>query len=109
MNTRIDYLYRDACNYKTWNSVVICGLLSDRQKQEILNCLACGDYFIPSDVGLPEVRFDEFNSEVDTDWFEMYGDAFEETKNKYDINITPEELVAAFQACKNKWNAMWNY
>lgn len=108
MNTRIDYLYRDACNFKTWNSVVIHGLLSDHQKQEILNCLACGLYFIPEDVGLPEVRFDEFDPEIDSDWFEMYPDAFEETNNEYDFNITPEELVKAFQNYESKWDDMWS-
>lgn len=39
INTRISYLYRDACNYKIQNVAVVKGLMSGEQQQQILNCL----------------------------------------------------------------------
>ena len=35
MNTIIEYLYRDASNYKQWNKVVIRGELSSEQLERI--------------------------------------------------------------------------
>ena len=58
MNTRINYLYRDACNYKRSNCAVVAGTLTDEEKKEIFQSLD-GEYFIPRQVGLPEVRFDD--------------------------------------------------
>lgn len=31
INTQINYLYRDAENYKVWNSCVVLGLISEAQ------------------------------------------------------------------------------
>lgn len=70
MNTRIDYLYRDASNYKQPNSVVVSGLFTARQVGEILGCLNDGEYFIPSQVGLPETRFGEI-TEDDHCWLNL--------------------------------------
>lgn len=39
MNTCILYLYRDACNYKVYNEVIINGVLSPGQINLILDCL----------------------------------------------------------------------
>lgn len=54
MNTCISYLYRDACNYKIHNEVIINGVLTSAQIDSIMDCLLDGEYFIPSQVGLPE-------------------------------------------------------
>ena len=53
MNTRICYLYRDSDNYKVHNMCVIHGELTDSQIDQILECCDMGEYFIPSQVGLP--------------------------------------------------------
>lgn len=70
MNTKISYLYRDASNYKIQNECIVRGLLTDAQIKAILDCRD-GDNFIPSQVGLPEKRFDRFDPEEDTCWFEL--------------------------------------
>lgn len=62
MNTKISYLYRDASNYKVPNECIVRGLLTDEQTKAILDCLDM-DNFIPSQVGLPERRFDRFDPE----------------------------------------------
>ena len=102
-NTKINYLYRDADNYKVHNECVINGVLTGAQKAVILECLDDGEYFIPSLVGLPEVRFDEEDPAVDHQWFVLREEDFEETTERSTTYMTPDELVAAFCKCKDRW------
>lgn len=102
-NTKISYLYRDASNWKVHNECVIKGVLSPAQIKTILDCCDC-EYFIPSNVGLPEKRFEKW-TEDDHIWFEFneWEDCFEETLEPANVNITCDELVAAFERCKDNW------
>ena len=102
MNTRVEYLYRDADNYKVYNVCVISGMLTQEQRQAICGCLDMGEFFIPSAVGLPENRFSDI-TEADHCWFEMCANPFEDTLAEPTVGITSDELVAAFQRCKNNW------
>lgn len=103
MNTRIEYLYRDGSNYKVHNECVIEGELTEPQQDIILACRDDDIYFIPSDVGLPEVRFDSWDEQYDHDWFELYDYAFSSTDANPDVHITAAELVEAFLAHKEEW------
>lgn len=102
MNTRISYLYRDASNYKVPNECIVRGLLTDEQTNAILDCLD-GDNFIPSQVGLPERRFDRFDPEEDTCWFELYESGFDPTDAEATVDMSVEELVSRFLSKKNHW------
>lgn len=102
MNTRISYLYRDASNYKVPNECIVRGLLTDEQTKAILDCLDT-DNFIPSQVGLPERRFDRFDPEEDTCWFELYESGFEPTDAEATVDLSVEELVSRFLSKKNHW------
>lgn len=102
MNTRISYLYRDASNYKVPNECIVRGLLTDEQTKAILDCLDV-DNFIPSQVGLPERRFDRFDPEEDTCWFELYESGFEPTDAEATVDMSVEELVSRFLSKKNHW------
>lgn len=102
MNTRISYLYRDACNYKVFNEAVIKGILTEEQQSFILNCLHDGEYFIPEQVGLPEEKFG-YETEDDHCWFELETGFAELCELKPTVNITADELVSAFLAAKNDW------
>lgn len=64
-NTLIQYLYRDADNYKVQNECVIKGVLSEEDIQTILDSLEDDEVFIPRLVGLPEKRFDTYDPQVD--------------------------------------------
>ena len=66
MNTLLEYLYRDASNYKQHGSAVIAGALS---LKEIRHLLIDGGYFIPSQAGLPDLqhKFKEQGFEYPTD------------------------------------------
>lgn len=46
MNTKINYLYRDADNYKVHNECVVQGTISAEQVAVVLECLDEGEYFI---------------------------------------------------------------
>ena len=108
-NTLMQYLYRDANNFKALNRIVLKGEISQEQKESIMDCLEnstgdCGD-FIPNQVGLPEIRLGDVDQEDDGPWFELDLEyAFTETDEKADTSITIDELVTRFKECKGAWN-----
>lgn len=104
MNTCINYLYRDANNYKMQNFCIIDGEITPNQIAEIRACLDEGKYFIPHQVGLPERRFDKNDSQSDHCWFELSEIGFELTDEPSDLRLTVEQLVENFQRAKNCWN-----
>lgn len=101
-NTKINYLYRDASNYKVHNEVVVAGQFTEQQKEKIINCLEDEENFVPSQVGLPEKRFEQENDD-DHPWFELREDGFEETEEDPTIEMTAMQLYAAFCDKKDKW------
>ncbi len=103
MNTKISYLYRDADNYKFHNECVVQGEISEMQIQKILDCCDMGEYFIPSQVGMPERKFDEYDTEADHCWFELNKDGFEYTDQLADVSLTAQQLVENFALCKGQW------
>ncbi len=74
MNTLLEYLYRDASNYKQHGSVVLEGAIS---LKDIRPLLIDGEYFIPSQAGLPDLQHKfkaqgfEYPTEDDHAWHEM--------------------------------------
>lgn len=104
INTQINYLYRDADNYKVWNSCVVLGTISEAQVAEIISCLDSGEYFIPRQVGLPEKRFEKLDPEADHCWFELSADGFEATENGSNTDMTVEQLLTMFRKAKNNWH-----
>lgn len=105
-NTRIDYFYRDASNYKKPNMVIVSGSISEEQRQTIMDCLDKGEYFIPHLVRLPEIRFDTYSEEDDHPWFELHDCAFSDTEEPPTVAISADELVKAFQARKDCWHQL---
>ena len=103
MNTKISYPYRDAGNYKRYNECIVAGALSAKQIRAILDCCDMGEYFIPGQVGLPEHRFDTYDSQADHCWFELTADSFSETIEPPTIALTATELVNRFEGCRNNW------
>ena len=107
MNTKINYLYRDGGNYKVYNEAVISGVFTEEQKKTILDCLDCGEFFVPSAVGLPERTMEDYGFDYDTELdhplFEKEDNFFEETADEPTVEITAEELVQAFVKHKDRW------
>ena len=101
-NTEVQYLYRDANNFKRWNLCVVQGTLTDEEMAEIWNCCDSGEYFYPNKVGLPENRYS--GTDADMPWFELAG--FDQTSRKPNVNITAQELLEKFRSLKGTWGIM---
>ncbi len=99
MNTIIQYLYRDASNYKKWNEVIIRGELSSEQLERIEACLFDGEYFVPRSVGLPEVRITDYRTDDDHCWFEwaVCDVEMEFTEACPTVDMSADELVERFE------------
>ena len=104
MNTQIRYLYRDASNYKVENECVVHGTFTPEQIAQIMDCCDLGEYFIQTQVGLPEQRFDRYDPEEDHCWFELAEDRFEETAKPATVGISAQQLIENFAAAKEHWN-----
>lgn len=83
MNTLLEYLYRDASNYKQHGSVVMEGSLA---LKEVRHLLVDGEYFIPSQAGLPDLQQKfraqgfEYPTEDDHTWHEIVSIAANQKK-----------------------------
>ena len=107
-NTKIEFLYRDASNYKFYHEVVVAGCISDSQVDTIISTLDDGEYFIPSVVGLPcdyATGFDE--NEDDHPWCELSQHSFKRTAAKPTISISASELVKRFEEAKGEWKSLY--
>ena len=103
MNTQINYLYRDASNYKVYNECVIEGEITDEQIMTIIGCLEDGEYFIPEQVGLDANRFSDFTDD-DHCLMELCKQDFSHTDKKPTVNLNCEQLVRNFEDAKGNWN-----
>ena len=62
-----------------------------------------GEYFIPRQVGMPERKFDEYDTEADHCWFELSKEGFEYTEQPANVSLTAQQLAENFAACRNNW------
>lgn len=90
MNTKVNYLYRDADNYKQHNEEIISGTITEEQIQQILETLNDGEYFIPHLIGFAEV-FCGSITDSDHPYFELHQTDFEETEAEPTVNLTAEQ------------------
>lgn len=104
MNTRINYLYRDGSNYKMQNTAILQGEITPAQEAAIIDCLERGEYFIPSQVGLPERRFDKLEEHDDRAWFEWQ--CCKLTDALPTVQMTVDDLVRQFAERKDNWDAL---
>jgi hypothetical protein len=99
MNTKFVYLYRDACNYKTYNEVIISGSVGF---EEIQPYLRDETFFIPSEVGLTDLQDDVF-SIYDHIWHEI--NSIQATDSDPTVDLRAVSLIAKFKlAHRNNWN-----
>jgi len=102
MNTKIDYLYRDAGNYKLWNQCIVSGELTKEQQNQIIESLHEGEFFIPRKIPLPEKRFDKWD-DADHIWFELNEDSFSFTEEEPTVSLSSDELLKGFLKNKGRW------
>lgn len=101
MNTKIEYQYRDAENYKKRDTVIIQGHISS---EEFTPLLYDNEYFIPSEVGLKDLQELPFQH-YDHIWHEILD--ISPTDDQPTCNIDANHLLQAFhKASDNDWNVV---
>ena len=101
-NTRLNYLYRDASNYKTCNSVVLSGTMTDEMFKEMQECCEDGyEMFIPEQLGLDLIR-DWETTEDDHPYAEL--EDYELVPDKPTTDMTVEELLEKFREARDDWH-----
>lgn len=51
----LEYLYRDASNYKTWGKLLLSGIPSQNDIDTLRACLESEVYFVAEQVGIPAI------------------------------------------------------
>jgi hypothetical protein len=80
MNVRFEYLYRDSGNFKHWGDVVFSN--THNIGQDTLAAISSaalpldGIYFLPDQVGIPNLHFEEWMESLDHDWHEIHSFEF---------------------------------
>ncbi|HBA60924.1 MAG TPA: hypothetical protein DCZ92_08905 [Elusimicrobia bacterium] len=98
MNTLLEYLYRDASNYKQHGSVVLQGAISLKDIQPLL---IDGEYFIPSQAGLPDLQHKfkdqgfEYPTEDDHAWHEIV--SMRPSRKQATLPLHRKEFLALLQ------------
>ena len=99
MNTKIEYMYRDAANWKQYNECIVSGSIT---LNEIEVFLHGGQFFIPGELGL-ENLFPLPFGEDDHVWHEIC--SVEPTKKPPTVSFDAAELQKRLQtAAKNEWH-----
>ena len=83
MNICIEYLYRDAHNYKNWGSVIFTNTRctsTQELERDIRKNLIDGNFFIAEDLGIPTLYNTSFDPSVDHGWHEYH--AIHQTDNE---------------------------
>ncbi len=101
MNTLITYQYRDAANYKEFDTVIIRGQLSLNDIEEYL---FDKEFFIPSEIGLKDLQPENLNQD-DHIWHEIL--EISHTKKQPTVDITAEKVISNFRkASLEEWNIL---
>lgn len=108
LNTKISYLYRDESNYKSYQSVILNGLITKDQIAKILQSLPDCTYFIPEYVNFPSERNWDFNPQVDDAFWEMDKNSFSKTTEEPTIECTPDDIVKRFCDLESEWVRLGN-
>jgi hypothetical protein len=75
MNIRFEYLYRDAGNFKNWGEVVFSNPNQLKVKfvmEMAEEALIDRAYFVASKACVPDLKFAQYDEELDHGWHEAY-------------------------------------
>jgi hypothetical protein len=113
-NTEFSYMYRDASNWKQFETVVLAGEISQQDIDLIMSKLEDGNLFIPEQVGLSSLqgKWPLLNND-DHIWHELRRDDLKIVDISPTISVTTKELVENFRniswdvsaAC---WKICWD-
>lgn len=89
-NTAFHYLYRDANNFKQFESVVLPGRMTKQDAEFILLCQKEKDGFIPSEVGLEDLQermVNGYDESVDHPYHEIELIAITDDEPTLDLDV----------------------
>jgi len=103
LNIRMQYLYRDAGNYKQWGEVIFKnrrGSSPAALEDQVRSLLIDQDFFEAEVLNIPTLYFDEPISDLDRQWHEFHSlEACEDAAtDRTDRDI--EELLNLLQSIK---------
>lgn len=100
-NTQITYMYRDASNWKQFETVVLAGEMTPEEIDLILRRLEDGNLFLPEQVGLPRLQFRwPTLNEDDHVYHELTREDIEIVDLPPTIEMSAKELVENFRNVK---------
>lgn len=102
MNIRFSYLYRDFSNYKKHNEIVFINSTNKSFAEVeaiIRDYLIDGGWFYASEWKVPDLHFDNWDSEDDHFLHELH--SLEETYEPATNNITIDDFLKIIQKAKN--------
>lgn len=106
-----EYLYRDASNYKSWGSVLLTGVVTPLEIQNLTRCLEDSSYFVAEQVRVPalyEALYALSGGETEDDHAYHEYVALRAAKQK-EVAALPvwgsvEDLLRAFRAVEGAWH-----
>lgn len=101
MNIRMEYLYRDAGNYKNWGAVVFSnpdGISAEMAEKMANEALIDQSYFVATEIEVPDLHFSSYSADLDHNWHEFH--VFTETDDPADDKLgrNIEELIQCIRA-----------
>lgn len=104
----LDYLYRDASNYKSFGSVQIKGDLSEAERRNLLSCLESGEFFVAEQVGIPPLygQLARYGGDGGDDhsWHTLVG--FREaltSGERPEATVVGSEILKRFRLARGNW------
>lgn len=97
MNVKLEYMYRDAGNYKRYGEVIFGnknGISISTVKNVILSNLIEGEWFQPTLWNLPDLHFDDWDDELDVPYHEFISivETMEQATS-YDVQLLIKEKM----------------
>jgi len=75
MNTRFEYLYRDAGNFKNWGDIIFANpsdipisVITQRAHKTLID----QSYFVARKADIPDLHFPDYNNDLDHEWHEFH-------------------------------------
>lgn len=108
-NTLVEYLYTDAANYKVTGRAVLEGRIAEADAARMVGSLDDGMYFIPGQVGLPDLQGDftdgpAWDGEVDHVWHSLTGLSYTDEAPTPGIDSAHVETLMGEWPGKDGWD-----
>ena len=109
--TILEYLYRDASNYKAFGAVMLQGAMTPAEQKTLQDCLEDFQYFVAEQVGIPvlyEELFKYSNGPTEDDHayheFLLLRPASAKESQELQVWGSTDHLLSVFKNAKGHWN-----